>query len=355
MDHGRPESDSQTVSSGVDTERSPEHNPSLPAMASLRGNFTNEICKRHACIQHPRRCGFALAKDWTEGATTAHACSGPGWGADHVHGTIHHAMSLLVRDEATAAAAASAGASRIGRTSRSINTSISLSRIIRNHNSMISRYRGWGRTTGLNFGKFPFFHCQCSTLQQGLDDIHLLWLSLHFTEISLDQIHVCPHGSCFFFMREEQELEKVNDTYDKLLSEVPKNKQITPSILSEHPRSTVPGPLIKLAVDFDPRVWRPTVALSSLMADDDFDGLPMYVEEEEVEAEKQKRRQQSRQPPPPPPPRVTPEELARTEFNEAMARKLFEYDPKLGGSYYTRVWFLDFTKVDIDEESIALN
>ncbi|PUZ55126.1 hypothetical protein GQ55_5G186900 [Panicum hallii var. hallii] len=86
------------------------------------------------------------------------------------------------------------------------------------------------------------------------------------------------------------------------------------------------------------------------MADDDFDGLPMYVEEdqEENEAEKQKRRQQSRKPPPP---RVTPEELARREFNEAMGRKLFEYDPKLGGSYYTRVWFLDFTKVDIDEET----
>ncbi|PUZ55129.1 hypothetical protein GQ55_5G186900 [Panicum hallii var. hallii] len=80
------------------------------------------------------------------------------------------------------------------------------------------------------------------------------------------------------------------------------------------------------------------------MADDDFDGLPMYVEEdqEENEAEKQKRRQQSRKPPPP---RVTPEELARREFNEAMGRKLFEYDPKLGGSYYTRVWFLDFTKI----------
>ena len=90
------------------------------------------------------------------------------------------------------------------------------------------------------------------------------------------------------------------------------------------------------------------------MADDDFDGLPMYVEEdqEEVEAEKQKRRQQSRQPPPP---RVTPEEFARREFNRAMARKLIEYDPKLGDSYYTRVWFLDFNKVDIDEESIALN
>ncbi|PAN28922.1 hypothetical protein PAHAL_5G186400 [Panicum hallii] len=72
------------------------------------------------------------------------------------------------------------------------------------------------------------------------------------------------------------------------------------------------------------------------MADDVFDGLPMYVEEdqEENEAEKPKRRQQSRKPPPP---RVTPEELARREFNEAMGRKLFEYDPKLGGSYYTRI------------------
>ncbi|XP_025817806.1 uncharacterized protein LOC112894347 isoform X1 [Panicum hallii] len=80
------------------------------------------------------------------------------------------------------------------------------------------------------------------------------------------------------------------------------------------------------------------------MADDVFDGLPMYVEEdqEENEAEKPKRRQQSRKPPPP---RVTPEELARREFNEAMGRKLFEYDPKLGGSYYTRVWFLDSTKI----------
>jgi len=35
---------------------------------------------------------------------------------------------------------------------------------------------------------------------------------------------------------EEQELDKVNDTYDKLLSKARKNKQITPSILSEHPR-----------------------------------------------------------------------------------------------------------------------
>ncbi|CAN6280969.1 unnamed protein product [Urochloa humidicola] len=86
------------------------------------------------------------------------------------------------------------------------------------------------------------------------------------------------------------------------------------------------------------------------MADDEFDGLPMYVEEDEEEAAtaKQERRQQSRKPPPPP---ITPEELARREFNRAVARRCMEYDPKLGYSCYTRVWFLDFTKVDIDEET----
>ncbi|CAL4954850.1 unnamed protein product [Urochloa decumbens] len=87
------------------------------------------------------------------------------------------------------------------------------------------------------------------------------------------------------------------------------------------------------------------------MADDDSDGLPMYVEEDEEEAAaaKQERRQQSRKPPPPL--RDTPEELARREFNQAMGQRFFEYDPKLGQSCYTRVWFLDFTKVDIDGET----
>ncbi|RCV26995.1 hypothetical protein SETIT_5G290300v2 [Setaria italica] len=74
------------------------------------------------------------------------------------------------------------------------------------------------------------------------------------------------------------------------------------------------------------------------MEDDDCDGLPMYVEEDEEEAaaEKEKRRRQSRKPPRM---SVTPEELARIEFNQAVARKLYEYDPKLGTSCYTRAWF----------------
>ena len=60
MDHG---GRSQTVSRGVDTKRSPEHTPrSLPAMASLRGNFTNEICKRHACIQQPADGRFCIGQ-----------------------------------------------------------------------------------------------------------------------------------------------------------------------------------------------------------------------------------------------------------------------------------------------------
>ncbi|KAF8696178.1 hypothetical protein HU200_037074 [Digitaria exilis] len=79
----------------------------------------------------------------------------------------------------------------------------------------------------------------------------------------------------------------------------------------------------------------------------------MYVEEdpEEAAAEKQKRRQQSRKPPRL---RDTPEELAKMEFNQSMRRKLYEYDPKLGASCYTRAWCLDFTEVDIDEENALL-
>ncbi|XP_062206279.1 uncharacterized protein LOC133908303 [Phragmites australis] len=89
------------------------------------------------------------------------------------------------------------------------------------------------------------------------------------------------------------------------------------------------------------------------MADDDYDVLPMYVEEDEEEAaaEKQKRRQQSLKPPPPPRPLITPEEMARRKVNQAMLRKLHEYDPKLGSGCYTRVYFLDFTKFDIDAEN----
>nr|CAB3474042.1 unnamed protein product [Digitaria exilis] len=87
------------------------------------------------------------------------------------------------------------------------------------------------------------------------------------------------------------------------------------------------------------------------MGDDELDGLPMYVEEdpEEAAAEKQKRRQKSRKPPRL---RDTPEELAKMEFNQSMSRKFYEYDPKLGANCYTRAWCLDFTKVDIDDESI---
>lgn len=84
------------------------------------------------------------------------------------------------------------------------------------------------------------------------------------------------------------------------------------------------------------------------------DGLPMYIEEnpEEAAAEKQKRRQQSRKPPRL---RDTPEALAKIEFNRSVGSKFYEYDPKLGASCYTRAWFLDFTEVDINEESIILN
>ncbi|XP_062207883.1 uncharacterized protein LOC133909462 [Phragmites australis] len=89
------------------------------------------------------------------------------------------------------------------------------------------------------------------------------------------------------------------------------------------------------------------------MADDDYDVLPMYIEEDEEEAaaEKQKRRQQSLKPPPPPRPLITPEEMARRKVNQAMRRKLHEYDPKWGSGCYTRVYFLDFTKFDIDAET----
>jgi hypothetical protein len=90
------------------------------------------------------------------------------------------------------------------------------------------------------------------------------------------------------------------------------------------------------------------------MATDDCDGLPMYIEddEEEAAAEKQKRRQQSQKPRGKLPwEDDTPEEKARRELRLAMMEKLFEYDPKMGSGSYTRVWFVDFTTLDIDEES----
>lgn len=37
-----------------------------------------------------------------------------------------------------------------------------------------------------------------------------------------------------------------------------------------------------------------------------------------------------------------------------MMEKLYEYDPKLGHGCYNRVWFVDFSTLDIDEESKAL-
>lgn len=80
------------------------------------------------------------------------------------------------------------------------------------------------------------------------------------------------------------------------------------------------------------------------------DVLPMYLEEDEEEAiaAKQKRRQQSGRPPPPPP---MPEEEAKKARNRDMMNKLHEYDPKLGYGCYNRIWFVDLTKFDIDEES----
>jgi hypothetical protein len=54
-------------------------------------------------------------------------------------------------------------------------------------------------------------------------------------------------------------------------------------------------------------------------------------------------------------PEAAADELARIEFNQAVSQKLYEYDPKLGTSGSTRAWFLDLTKVDIDEQSIILN
>ncbi|CAO1940618.1 unnamed protein product [Urochloa humidicola] len=90
------------------------------------------------------------------------------------------------------------------------------------------------------------------------------------------------------------------------------------------------------------------------MAADDCDGLPLYFEddEEEAAAEKQKRRQQSQKPRGKLPwEDDTPEKKARTGLRLAMMEKLFEYDPKSGSGSYTRVWFVDFTTLDIDEET----
>ncbi|CAO2167407.1 unnamed protein product [Urochloa humidicola] len=88
------------------------------------------------------------------------------------------------------------------------------------------------------------------------------------------------------------------------------------------------------------------------MAADDCDGLPMYVEddEEEAAAEKQKRRQQSQKPRGKLPwEDDTLEKKVRTGLRLVMMQKLFEYDPKTRSGSYTRVWFVDFTTLDIDE------
>ncbi|RLN04049.1 hypothetical protein C2845_PM13G16420 [Panicum miliaceum] len=89
------------------------------------------------------------------------------------------------------------------------------------------------------------------------------------------------------------------------------------------------------------------------MEADDCDGLPMYIEDDEgAAAEKQKRRQQSQKPRAKLPwEDETPEEKTRRELNLAMVKKLYEYDPKMRSGYYTRVWFVDFTTFDIDEEN----
>nr|CAB3475137.1 unnamed protein product [Digitaria exilis] len=90
------------------------------------------------------------------------------------------------------------------------------------------------------------------------------------------------------------------------------------------------------------------------MAADDFDGLPMFVEDddEEAAAAKQKRRQQSQKPRGKLPwEDETPEERAKAGLSLAMMKKLYEYDPKSGHGCYTRVWFVDFSTLDIDEET----
>ncbi|KAK3162752.1 hypothetical protein QOZ80_1BG0093300 [Eleusine coracana subsp. coracana] len=43
--------------------------------------------------------------------------------------------------------------------------------------------------------------------------------------------------------------------------------------------------------------------------------------------------------------------MERRQANVDMLEKLREYDPKSGSTFYTRIWFVDFTKFDINEET----
>ncbi|XP_010233771.1 uncharacterized protein LOC100823626 [Brachypodium distachyon] len=89
--------------------------------------------------------------------------------------------------------------------------------------------------------------------------------------------------------------------------------------------------------------------------DDDVDGvLPAYIEEDEEEAmdAKQQRRQQSIKPRKMMPWELaTPEEKAKEEVRRALEDELYEHGPKTGSGSYTRLWFLDLTVFDLDEET----
>uniref|UniRef100_A0ACD5UZ81 Uncharacterized protein n=1 Tax=Avena sativa TaxID=4498 RepID=A0ACD5UZ81_AVESA len=91
------------------------------------------------------------------------------------------------------------------------------------------------------------------------------------------------------------------------------------------------------------------------MADDDEGLLPAYIEEDEEEAaaSKQQRRQNSKRKKPRermPWEFGTPEEEAKAEVRRALEDELIVYDPKTDTSCFTRVWFLDRTIFDLDEE-----
>jgi hypothetical protein len=82
-----------------------------------------------------------------------------------------------------------------------------------------------------------------------------------------------------------------------------------------------------------------------------------YSEEDEeaATAARQQRRQQSRIRKKPrermPWEFATPEEEAKAEVRRALEEELIVYDPKTDASCFTRVWFLDRTIFDLDEES----